>query len=193
MGDCGENVYICTNFISNCTDIHNQTQGSLNLSISMRFIGDYTAKTDAKGRVFLPAAFRRALIAEGEQMLVLRRDVFQKCLVLYPIKVWDKQLEELQNKLNPWNSKDQMMLRQFVADAEQIELDSQGRLLMSKGKLQYAEITTDVRFLALVDRIEIWSKHSFEEMLAQGSSLGADIEMRFGQDNMLGPGEDKAQ
>ena len=126
-------------------------------------------------------------------MLVLRCDVFQKCLVLYPIKVWDKQLEELQNKLNPWNSKDQMMLRQFVADAEQIELDSQGRLLMSKGKLQYAEITTDVRFLALVDRIEIWSKHSFEEMLAQGSSLGADIEMRFGQDNMLGPGEDKAQ
>lgn len=148
----------------------------------MRFIGDYTAKTDAKGRVFLPAAFRRALIAEGEQTLVLRRDVFQKCLVLYPMAVWDKHLESLRSRLNPWNSKDQMMLRQFVADAEQIELDSQGRLLISKNKLQYACINADVRFLAMVDRIEIWSKQGYEEMMAQDTTLGTDIEMRFGME-----------
>ena len=148
----------------------------------MLFIGDYTAKTDAKGRVFLPAAFRRALIAEGEQTLVLRRDVFQKCLVIYPMAVWNSYLENLRSRLNPWNSKDQMMLRQFVADAEQIELDSQGRLLISKNKLQYASINADVRFLAMVDRIEIWSKTGYEEMMEQNTSLGTDIEMRFGQD-----------
>lgn len=50
----------------------------------MRFTGNIDAKTDAKGRVFLPAAFRKVLQGSGEEGLILRRDVFQRCLVLYP-------------------------------------------------------------------------------------------------------------
>lgn len=147
----------------------------------MRFIGDYPAKTDAKGRVFLPAAFRKILDASGESSLVLRADVFQRCLVLYPMSVWDAQLQSLRSNLNPWNSKQQMMLRQFVADAEPLELDGQGRLLISKRKLQYAGIEGDVRFLAMMDRIEIWSKQALEEVLNQSEGLGADLEQMFGE------------
>lgn len=147
----------------------------------MRFIGDYPAKTDAKGRVFLPAAFRKILDAEGEQGLVLRNDVFQKCLVLYPESVWNTQLDDLRARVNPWNSKQQMMLRMFEADAEPIELDSQGRLLISKRKLQYAGIEGDVRFLAMVDRIEIWSKQALEDVMSASGDLGCQMEQMFGQ------------
>ena len=147
----------------------------------IRFIGDYPAKTDAKGRVFLPAAFRKILEAEGERGLVLRNDVFQKCLVLYPESVWNAQLDGLRAQVNQWNSQQQMMLRMFEADAEPIELDAQGRLLLSKRKLQYAGIEGDVRFLAMVDRIEIWSKHALEEVMAQSGGLGEAMEALFGQ------------
>lgn len=147
----------------------------------MRFIGDYPAKTDAKGRVFLPAAFRKILEAEGELRLVLRNDVFQKCLVLYPESVWNTQLDGLRAQVNQWNSKQQMVLRMFEADAEPIELDSQGRLLISKRKLQYAGIEGDVRFLAMVDRIEIWSKQALEEVMSASGDLGGQMEQMFGQ------------
>lgn len=147
----------------------------------VRFIGEYPAKTDAKGRVFLPAAFRKVLEAEGEQGLVLRQDVFQHCLVLYPESVWGAQLEDLRGKVNQWNSKQQMLLRMFEADAEPVELDSQGRLLISKRKLQYAGIEGDVRFLAMVDRIEIWSKQTLEDVKAQNENLGQELEAMFGQ------------
>jgi MraZ protein len=50
--------------------------------IIMRFIGDFPAKTDAKGRVFLPSAFRKVLESAGENRLILRTDLFQRCLVL---------------------------------------------------------------------------------------------------------------
>ena len=83
----------------------------------MRFIGDYTAKTDSKGRVFLPAAFRKALEAEGVTRLVLRKDLFQPCLVLYPESVWNAQLDDLKQKLNAYTRNHQMVMRQFVADA----------------------------------------------------------------------------
>ena len=146
----------------------------------MRFVGDYTAKTDAKGRVFLPAIFRRQIDGMDEEALILRKDVFQKCLVLYPMSVWNAQVDDLQSRLSPWDRKDQMMLRQFVADAEQVELDSQGRILLSKNKLQYAGITSEVRFLAVVDRIEIWSKDALDALMAEADgNLGDDIEGRM--------------
>ena len=47
----------------------------------MRFLGNIEAKTDAKGRAFLPAVFRKVLQASGEENLVLRKDIFQQCLV----------------------------------------------------------------------------------------------------------------
>ncbi len=144
-----------------------------------RFIGDYLAKTDAKGRVFLPAAFRKVLEAEGEKSLVLRKDVFQKCLVLYPESVWNEQLDGLRSQVDQWNSREQMALRRFEADAEPIELDKNGRLLISKRKLQYAGIESDVRFLAMVDRIEIWNKEALEEALDSSVDLGDEMEALF--------------
>ena len=77
------------------------------------------------------------------------------------------------------------MLRMFEADAEPVELDSQGRLLLSKRKLQYAGISGDVRFLAMVDRIEIWSKQALEDVKAQNEDLGQQLEAMFGQVSVL--------
>lgn len=181
MGNCGEFMYICTFFNEKAQKERGNHCHFIELDCKMRFIGDYSAKADAKGRVFLPVAFRKILDAEGEQGLVLRKDVFQKCLVLYPESVWNAQLDGLRRGLNQWNSKDQMMLRQFVADAELVELDSQGRLLISKNKLQYAGIEGDVRFLAMVDRIEVWSRQMFEALMEQCDILGGEMEQRFGE------------
>ena len=50
----------------------------------IQFLGNIEAKADAKGRVFIPATFRKQLQAASEERLVLRKDVYQDCLVLYP-------------------------------------------------------------------------------------------------------------
>ena len=66
----------------------------------MRFLGNIEAKTDAKGRVFLPAVFRKVLQASGGENLVMRKDVFQNCLVLYPESVWNEQMDTLRRTLS---------------------------------------------------------------------------------------------
>jgi MraZ protein len=71
-----------------------------------------------------------------------------------------------------------MVMRRFVADAEIIELDSNGRILLNKRKKDYAGIKQEVRFLAVDDRIEIWDKATIDEMLKGGEEtegLGQDI------------------
>ncbi len=148
--------------------------------VNMRFIGDYIAKTDAKGRAFLPAPLRRTLESEGEKRLVLRNDLFQHCLVLYPESVWNAELDDLKSKLNRYNSKHQMMLRRFVADAELVELDGNGRFLIGKRKLEFASISSEVRFLAVDERIEVWDKATLDRVMSEGDGLGQEMEDLLG-------------
>lgn len=142
----------------------------------MRFIGDYMAKVDAKGRVFLPAPFRKVLEAEKETKFVLRVDLFQKCLVLYPESLWNDMLDMLKAKLNSWNGQHQNLRRQFLAGAEIVELDKNGRFLINRHKLKYAGISQDVRFLAVDDHIEVWDGQQCESVINEDANLGEDLQ-----------------
>lgn len=143
----------------------------------MRFFGDFPAKTDAKGRVFLPAAYRKVLAANGEEKLVMRRDLHQECLVLYPESLWNQMLDALRAKLNRWNREHQDIIRGFVADSEIVELDGNGRFLINKRKMNEVGINQEVRFLAVDDTIEVWDKDVFEQHLqSQKESLGERIQ-----------------
>ena len=123
----------------------------------MRFLGNIEAKADSKGRVFFPAAFRKILQRAGEDCLVMRRDVFQSCLTLYPESVWNEQMDLLRSRLSRWDAREQQIFRQFVSDVELLSLDASGRLLIPKRYLKMADIAQEVRFIGLGDTIEIWS------------------------------------
>ncbi len=129
----------------------------------MRFLGNIEAKTDAKGRVFLPAFFRKQLQTAGEEQLVLRTDVGGKCLVLYPESTWNKRLDEITAKVSVWDEEEQMVLREWMSEAEQLTLDGNGRFLISKRLLQAAGIEQGVRFIGMNDTIEIWAAEKAEQ------------------------------
>ena len=59
------------------------------------FIGDYTCKVDVKGRIILPAAFKKQLPAGAEDHFVVRKDIFESCLVLFSIEDWNRQIEKI--------------------------------------------------------------------------------------------------
>jgi len=127
---------------------------------SMRFLGNIDAKTDAKGRVFLPSPFRKVLQATGEETLVLRKDVHQKCLVLYPLSSWNRRMDTILSKVNEFDDEGQMVVREFVSAATEVTLDGNGRFLIPKAYLQMAEIAQSVRFIGMNDTIEIWSEEN---------------------------------
>ena len=111
----------------------------------MRFLGNIEAKTDAKGRAFLPAVFRKVLNASGEESLILRKDIFEPCLVLYPESVWNERMDALRKRLSRWSRRDQMIYRQYVTDVEMITLDGNGRFLIPKRYLKMANSRLDLQ------------------------------------------------
>ena len=147
----------------------------------MRFLGNIEAKTDVKGRAFLPAVFRKVLQASGEETLVLRKDVFQQCLVLYPESVWNARLDMLKAQLNLWKPAHQKLLRQFVSEAEALTLDGNGRFLISKRLLKAAGIEQDIQFIGMDDTIEIWAPQYLQETLSSDEDFGKELEEVMGE------------
>lgn len=142
----------------------------------LQFLGNMEARADAKGRIFIPAIFRKRLQSGGEEFMVLRKDIFQDCLVLYPGSVWEKELEMLRSRLNKWNREQQQIFRQFVLDSERIEMDASGRILIPKRYLQMVSIDTDVRFLGVDETIEIWAKEKLEQPLVDPGEFSAALQ-----------------
>jgi MraZ protein len=151
----------------------------------MRFLGNIEAKADAKGRAFLPAVFRKVLQASGEESLVLRKDVFQKCLVLYPESVWNERLDLLKSQLKPWKQSHQQMFRQFVSEAEVVVLDGNGRFLISKRLQKIADIDQDIQFIGMDNTIEIWSPKNLQQTLKPDEEFGIEFENIMNADNAL--------
>lgn len=146
----------------------------------MGFLGNTEAKTDTKGRIFFPVVFRKQVQAAAEEYLVLRKDTYQDCLILYPKSIWNEQMNELRNKLNRWDPKHQMIFRQFVSDVEIITLDSNGRFLIPKRYLKLAHIQQEVRFIGMDDTIEIWAKEIADKPFIEPEDFGRELEVIMG-------------
>ena len=146
----------------------------------IQFLGNIEARTDAKGRVFIPATFRKQLQAASEERLVLRKDVHQDCLVLYPESVWFATQNQLRQKLNKWNAKQQMIFRQFVSEAEVVLPDGNGRILLPKRYLQMADIQSDVRFIGMDDTIEIWAKERADRPFMDAEAFSETLDALLG-------------
>ena len=142
----------------------------------MRFTGSIDAKTDEKGRVFVPSTFRKIFQKSGEEGLVLRRDIFENCLKLYPKSVWDGLVNAVRARTNPFDRHQYHALRLFTADAEYITLDSGGRMLIPRRYMEYAGIKNDVRFVGVDDSIEIWDKQTAEALFGNPKETGNILE-----------------
>jgi MraZ protein len=141
------------------------TVGKMNKSIMSTFIGKYEAKADVKGRVFVPSSYRKLLSTQNAEHLVMRRDAANDCVVLFPEEVWNKKLEEFKSKLDEWNPTDQLLLMQFVSDAEWLDIDSQGRVLIPNKVLQSIGVENmEVLFVGMIDRFAVWGKAKYEQV-----------------------------
>lgn len=113
---------------------------------------------------------------------MLRKDVYQDCLVLYPESVWFATQNQLRQRLNKWDAKQQTIFRQFVSDAEVMVPDGNGRILLPKRYLQMAGIQSEVRFIGMDNTIEIWAKERADQPFMSPEEFSGALEELLGGD-----------
>ena len=128
------------------------------------FIGDYTCKADVKGRIILPMAFKKQMPADAQDHFVVRKDIFENCLVLYSIEDWNRQLEKIRKRMNPYNREHNMFLRNFFKGTAELSLDNSNRLLIPKRLMELIGAERDLVLAGQDGRIEIWAAVVYEKI-----------------------------
>lgn len=105
----------------------------------------------------------------------MRTDLSEQCLVLYPESVWNKRMDEMFARAEDFDDDERLVVRQYVAQAEMVTLDGNGRFLLSKRLLQAAGINQCVRFLGMNDTIEIWATERTEQTFLPKDEFKARI------------------
>ncbi len=118
-------------------------------------MGEYNHTIDAKGRLIVPAKFREEL---GEAFVMTNGN--DGCLNIYTNEAWETFLGKLQ--LLPNNRDKREIVRKFVAQANMVELDKQGRILVPSALREHAGLEKDVVLAGVIDKIEVWDKDRWD-------------------------------
>ncbi|MCU7694383.1 division/cell wall cluster transcriptional repressor MraZ [Haoranjiania flava] len=139
--------------------------------------GEYKVTMDTKGRMMIPAEFRRQLEEQDESSFVIKRGM-NNCLTLYLQSQWSVMRQKLDG-MNDFNPKVQQFKRLFLDGIAIVEPDSAGRLLMPKHLQEYAGLSKDVVFWAQGNKVEIWDKEAkdkyVEAQMASMESLASEL------------------
>ena len=114
------------------------------------FIGEYSHSIDPKKRLAVPSRFR----GELKNKVVVTRGL-DKCLFVYPMKIWEKIAGKL-GTLPVGESSTRSFIRLQLSGAVDVEVDKQGRILIPDFLKSYADLRRDVIIAGVYDRLEIW-------------------------------------
>ena len=120
------------------------------------FKGIHNINLDAKGRLTIPTKYRNTINDQSNGNMVITIDSEEKCLLLYPATIFSN-IEKKINDLPSFTKNHRRIQRLIIGHAEDLELDSSGRILLSKPLRAVSEMSKKVTLIGQGDKFEIWS------------------------------------
>ena len=123
--------------------------------INISFTGEYNYTIDNKGRLNIPAKYRRSLHPGNDKTFIVTRG-FDTNIIAYPAIEWVK-VEEQLSLLSSIKNKDRNFVRSIVRYATYTKYDTQGRIQIPDPLLKYAKIEKDLLIIGMINKIELWN------------------------------------
>lgn len=133
------------------------------------FIGEFKHNLDIKGRLAIPAKFRKSL-SDGA---IINKGI-EKCLSIYTRGGWESFAEKIKN-LPTAKSDARAFNRSFFSQAAEVELDNQGRILIPDNLRKSTSLDKRVVVIGLYDRIEIWDEETWKEYRSKTEKNAVEI------------------
>jgi len=124
------------------------------------FRGINAVNIDSKGRMAMPTRYRERLQLDAKGVVVITIDTEENCLLLYPLPAWEV-IELKLTKLPSFNSAARRIQRLLIGHATEVELDSQGRVLVPSLLRDYAKLEKKSILLGQGTKFELWSERAW--------------------------------
>ncbi len=149
--------------------LHNNKSGETDV-----FRGVQHINMDAKGRMAMPTKHRDAFNLTDNGQLIATIDINSRCILIYPLSTW----EEIEKKfLNvPGLSKSaRRVQRLIIGNATDLEMDGNGRILLSPSLRKYAGLEKKVVLVGMNNKLELWDEEAYlaeEEQAIEDANNG---------------------
>ena len=137
------------------------------------FRGSYMHSIDHKGRISIPARFRKALSGRASATFVIVRGL-ETCVAIYPQDEW-KRMEERLRSRSFYDETNRRFLRTMTIDSDDATLDAQGRVAIPPRLLAHARLTKEAMVNGVIDHLEIWDPAQFDEYLKSSNRTYEDM------------------
>jgi MraZ protein len=138
-------------------------------------LGEYKHNLDTKGRIAIPAKFREKLAGGA----IVTRGL-DNCLFVFANKEWEALAQKLV-ALPLAQANSRAFVRLMLAGATDVELDSQGRILIPDYLRKYAELSKQAVVAGLYNRVEIWDSGRWERYKQKTESASDEIAEQLGE------------
>jgi MraZ protein len=132
----------------------------------MALTGTYLRTLDEKQRLAVPKRLRESMSPEEPTELYVAPEV-NRSLALFAPAAFERRAQRLEQASHGPNVKN--YLRLYYSQAERVEVDSQGRILLPERLVSFAGLRQEVVLLGVHDHAEIWDKELWDQFLASHS------------------------
>ncbi|CCY35642.1 protein MraZ [Alistipes sp. CAG:831] len=135
----------------------------VNFAPMTKFVGEYRAKTDDKGRLVFPSAFKSLMDNTQPLRLVVKKNLFAPCLDIYTYQEWERESEEIKSRLNFFNRNHAALWRGYMSGRAMVEPDGKlGRISIPRHLLDSIGVEKEVVFAGNDHKIELWARDKYE-------------------------------
>ncbi len=138
-----------------------------------QFLGEHEVPVDDKGRIFVPAEFRKKLPTEANESLVVVRG-FDHCLTAYPQNIWEETAQKLL-RLPQTERKVRGFIRAMLSQAAEVKMDRQGRASVPRKLLAKADIDDQMVVIGALDKLEFWNPEDWKRFLEEADPAMEEV------------------
>jgi MraZ protein len=147
------------------------------------FNGQFRYSLDEKGRVAVPAPFRRGVVAADDIDSFQLTVGFDNSLFVFPYEYWREVVERQINNLSVTEARARSFTRAIFSNAVTCKPDKQGRITIPPNLRRYARLDSEVVITGVYNRLEIWSAEVWDEYerltLDRFEEVVEDFDIRF--------------
>ncbi len=144
------------------------------------FLSTVTNRVDSKGRTSVPARFRAALAEEGATGVVCFPSFTLACIEAMTFEKAAEIADRLDGEFNPFDDEGDAFAQSIMASCVELPFDREGRIMLPDDFCDHAGIETQVTFVGLGRRFQIWDPESYAAYAENARMVARDRRSRFG-------------
>lgn len=164
--------------------------------MARRFRGKSVHKVDAKGRVSVPASFRRVLeegdpdwrSGENPQLILVHGSNDGRCLEGYSIKSMEK-MDDMVEELPYFSPQRDYYETMLESDSDQLSVDENGRMVLATHLREMIGVSREAIFVGKGNRFQIWEPAAYEAERERIAGWGAEQQNPYALFNQTKTGD----